>query len=250
MRKLAIAMPIEGDPASARVHYSVQLLMRKIGGVIVGGEKVPAIRLDDAQFGPEIATPVDVVKARDRLARVALHDTDCTDVLWWDEDVLPDDLSVIPRMLETGFDVVGAPYRRKKDPEEYPYRLHGPDGGRVEVEIENDCVQVDGMAFGFMLTSRYALQRMWDYYHQERWYFDTYGGKTYETVSMFQLQYSPVETGPDGGAFRVQLSEDYSFCQSYRAIGGKVMMYVGPGTPVGHIGSHVYRGTREGLISV
>jgi hypothetical protein len=233
--KLAIAMPVEGPPETARVHYGVQLAIRKLGNVV---------RLDDS---PTLITGnVDVVRARDRLARVFLHETDCTALLWWDEDCLPHDLGIINRMLETGQDCVGAPYRRKQDEKTYPY---GPVIGQ---EVANGCIEVEALAFGFMLTSRACMQRMWDAYHQERWYFDvqTREGKTThtETVNMFGLTWTDQTQGADGAPWRTLLSEDYSFCRSWRAIGGRVMMYVGEGSPVGHIGSTVFRGTREGLV--
>ena len=63
---------------------------------------------------------------------------------------------------------------------------------------------------------------------------------------MFGLIFTPTNLF-EGQPWRTMLSEDYSFCASWRAIGGKVMMYVGPGSPVGHIGSTVFRGTRDGL---
>ena len=256
-RKIAICMPVEGPTETARVHLAPQLAYRKIGGISVYGEMAEVVRLDELHGTIEWAHTLhgntDVVRARDRMARMVLWETDATDILWWDEDVLPDDLGVIARMLESGHPVVGAPYRRKNPQETYAYRSRREDGTPVDwlqqsdlkeslVGIENDCVEVEGLAFGFMVTSRAALQRMWDAYHADRWYFDAMNGKRYETVSLFDLQYTPTIPGPDGMPYRVKLSEDYSFCQSWRALGGRVMMYVGQGSPVGHIGNVNFRG--------
>jgi hypothetical protein len=241
MRKLAIAMPVEGPPETARVHYGPQLALRRLANVV---------RLDevDASWGPTLTGNVDISRARDRMARLFLYNLqDCTDLLWWDEDVLPDDLGVIERLLVSGHDMVGVPYRRKQAKEVYPYRLCGPDGQKKRVDVVNGCVQVDSLAFGFMLTSRACLQRMWNAYFESRWYVDVSELGAHETVGMFDLIYSPKETAPDGGDFRVKLSEDYSFCESWKALGGTVQMYVGPGAPVGHIGEQVFRGTPEGL---
>lgn len=98
-----------------------------------------------------------------------------------------------------------------------------------------------------MITSRACLQSMWDWYKDERYHFDVYQGSAFETVGMFDLLYSGNMVAADGLPYRVKYSEDFSFCQSWRAIGGRIWMYVGAGSPVGHIGSTVYKGTAEGL---
>ena len=153
--KLAIAMPVEGPPDTARVHYGVQLAMRKLGNVI---------RLDDK---PSLITGnVDVVRARDRLARVFLRETDATHLLWWDEDILPPDLDLINRLLECGHDCVGAPYRRKQDEESY---AHGPVIGP---DVVNGCIEVESLGVGFIITTRTCIQAMWDAHLSERWYFE------------------------------------------------------------------------------
>lgn len=237
--KVAILQPTEGPPETTLVHLGPQLAMRKLGNVLNMADK----------WGT-ITGNVDVVRARDRLARIFLHLTDATHALWWDSDVLPDDLQVVNRMLESGHDCVGAPYRRKTETEKYPYRLLGQDGEVRSVDVVNGCVDVDWLPFGFMLTSRACLQRMWDAYHADRWYID-YSAEAqehHETVGMFDLLYTDVVPGPDGQPWRTKLSEDYSFCRSWQAIGGQVYMYVGEGAPVGHIGACVYRGTREGIV--
>jgi hypothetical protein len=242
--KVAIGMPLEGDAETSLCHYSVQRELRKLKGGDV-------LFLDE--MGGIINPNVDVSRARDRLMRLYLWDSDCTHLLWWDSDVLPSSLQAIRNMLNSGYDCVGAPYRRKKEPEEYPYRLHGVDGQKRKLEVVNGCIEVEWMAFGFMLTSRACLQTMWDAYKDSRWYFDLEKkpeGKHVHhlTVGAFDLVYTDEEPGPDGTPWRVKLSEDYSFCKSYRDIGGKVHMYVGDGSPVGHIGSKLFTGTREGLV--
>ena len=121
--------------------------------------------------------------------------------------------------------------------------------GASKLNIERGCVEVEHLGFGFMLTSRACISRMWDWYRDSRWHFDVYEGSAYETVGMFDLIYSPTaKQGPDGKPYRVKYSEDYSFCESWRMLGGKVQMYVGPGAPAHHIGGYTYRGTVEGLV--
>ena len=238
--KLAIATPLEGPPETAMCHFSVQQAQRKILG--------DTIHIKD-RWGL-ITSNVDVVRARNRLGRIFLQNTDASHLLWWDSDVLPDDLDIIQRLVDTGHHCVGVPYRRKSKKEAYPYKLVDPTGDVAERAVENGCVEVDWIAAGFLLTSRECLQTMWDAYHADRWYIDYTADQRehYETVSLFEMLYTEEKPGPDGKPWRTLLSEDYSFCASYRGIGGSVHMFVGEGSPVGHIGSVVYRGTREGVV--
>lgn len=237
--KLAIATLLEGPPETATCHFEVQRQQRKVQGEVI----------DIANIWGLIVGNVDVVRARNRLARIFLQNTDATHLLWWDSDILVDDLTIIPRLLETGHECVGVPYRRKSATEIYPYRLIDPSGDEADRKVERGCIEIDWIAAGFLLTSRACLQAMWDAYHADRWYIDYTAEKRehHETISLFEMVYTETRPGPDGHPWRTMLSEDYSFCKSYRDIGGQVHMYVGQGSPVAHIGATVYRGTREGV---
>ena len=245
-RKLAIAMPIEGTPENAMVHLAPQLTLNKLANAVFMDGRGDTMPIQVGSY--------DVTRARDRYTREFLHGDrfrDCTDLLHWDSDVNPRDLEVINRLMATDHDVVGCPYRRKKDGEDYPYSLGGRVGSK-RIDVVRGCVEVEWLAFGFMLTSRAALQKMWDAYHASRWWFDQDkapdGTVTLkETVGMFDQIYTDVRPGPDGQPWRTKTSEDYGFCESYRKIGGRVMMFVGEGSPVDHIGEYVFKGTREGL---
>ena len=240
--KLAIATLLEGPPETAQCHFSVQQAQRKVQGEVVNIANVWGV----------ITGNVDVVRARDRVARIFLQNTDASHLLWWDSDVLPDDLGIIQRLVDTGHDCVGVPYRRKNDHELYPYKMLDPTGDVADRLVERGCVEIDWIAAGFLLTSRPCLQDMWNAYHADRWYIDYTAERRehHETVSMFDMVYTEPRHGPDGEPWRTKLSEDYSFCKSYRDIGGRVFMFVGEGAPVGHIGAKVYRGTREGVVGV
>ena len=231
MTRLAVAMPMDGP----LIHREVQHALNRL--------------VESHDRMPWIDYHVDVSRARDRVARVFLHEpfwASYTHLLWWDDDVLPPDVHVVRRMLATGHDVIGCPYPRKKYPLVWPYRAVGPDGGTKPLSL-TEPTEVDAMPFGFMLTSRACLERMWNGYHSARWYIDLMEREMFETVGMFDLLYSDVRPGPDGNPHRVKLSEDYSFCASWKAIGGSVYMHP---EPCGHIGSHVYAGGLGDLVHV
>lgn len=89
--KVALATPVDGHPDDALVHLSVQQQQRRVGNIL---------RLDELANG--WVGSMDLVRARDRLARMALFESDVTHVLNWDCDVHVEDLELINRMLETG----------------------------------------------------------------------------------------------------------------------------------------------------
>lgn len=192
----------------------------------------------------------DLVRSRSRIVRIALEEKKYTHVLWWDDDIIPRDVHVIRYMLETGHDVVACPYPKKKvhwdrvtsthaEREAYEYTVFF--GGETKRQFINGCTEAEFVAMGFMLTSVGCLQKMWDAYLPTLSFGDVIDGEVHQTCGMFQLLLPEKPMGP-------LMSEDYSFCKRWRNIGGQVQVYLGPGSPVDHVGTHVYRGHREGVV--
>jgi len=195
-------------------------------------------------------TAYDVVRARSNATALVLRlYPEATHVLWWDDDVIAPHIQTIAHMLRTGYDVVGLPVPRKKIERwgdersacDFCYRLQGEDGGTHEVTADDKgCVEVDALPFGLMLTSTHALRCLVAKHRDELWYRD--GGN--ECVAIFQLVMSGERKAPDGTRFRELLSEDYSFCARWKALGGKVHMLL---EPCSHVGSHRFTGHVSGL---
>lgn len=155
----------------------------------------------------------------------------------------------------------------------YPLKLVDPT--RIAPDA-GECIEIEGMGLGCALIKRAALERMVDFYDaqlpspadaalsflaadpaaahddlaetiaraieadrelRDRCLgFDCVEqGQLVPTVALFQLLLRD----------RVLHSEDYSFCNRWRDMGGKIHLYLGPGSPVHHHGSHVYRGAIE-----
>lgn len=82
----------------------------------------------------------------------------------------------------------------------------------------------------------------------ERWrngsmgtvYWDDDRGTERDTVGLFNLM-----VRDDSDAKARLLSEDKSFCMRATDMGETIHMYLGPGSPVTHVGEHVYRGSVE-----
>jgi hypothetical protein len=172
---------------------------------------------------------------------------------------LDDDIEVLPKaikgMLRAEKDFVACPYP-KREGVDWTRIKEAPPGTNPEVpayryscRIKDDftvspagLVDVEAMPLGCALLSRAALQKMWDHYHDDLYFF---GGHPHtqaplEAVALFGLMFATDTEGQRG-----LLSEDYSFCLRYRAIGGHVWMYLGEGSPVNHQGEMTYRGHLE-----
>lgn len=192
----------------------------------------------------------DLVRARSRCASMALERDGWDWLLWWDEDVVCRDVAIVEHMTDAArlhrLDMIGAPYPRKRIQAKFPYKPVRAqlEAGRIEW---SDGVQlVDCLGFGFMLTSRACLTKMSTAYAHE-WFTDVREGQPpRETVALFRQIHTDetVVQGPAGlpMRFRDLLSEDYSFCVRWRELGEPIGMYVGPGSPLAHVGMHAYTG--------
>jgi hypothetical protein len=216
-------------------------------------------------------TNCDLVRARSRAVRVALESPTMTHLLHWDADVAgnaTDVAGALNAMLESGHDLVGAPYPRRRlrwervarealsgccSPDDlqaaaydYPYGIADASENTL-VEVSGGCVRVDWMAMGFTLMTRRCLERMWQHYAPTLSFGDVVDEHLSWTVALFQLLLPPQSPTPPF-AVGPMLSEDYSFCRRWADIGGECQLYVGPGSPLHHVGPHVYRGVPEGVI--
>lgn len=265
--KILLYTPVHGSPESASISLGYHQAS------VAFARSVDVEILDGRMF-----TNCDLVRARSRAVRVFLDSPTATHLLHWDADVvgnLTDIRAAIDGMLASGHDFVGAPYPRKKvrwgevarfaaqrwregpgdatadelqaAAYDYPYRFGAAVDGGAMVQVVSGCVEVDSMAFGFTLTSRACLERLWKEYAPTLSFGDVIDDRLYWTVALFQLLL-PEQSATAPFAVEPLLSEDYSFCERWRRIGGTVQMYVGAGSPLHHVGSHVFRGSREGVV--
>lgn len=201
----------------------------------------------------EICYPGDVVRTRSTALAYSLRQSAWDWLLWWDADVVPKDSAILQHMIaraeEGGHDWIGAPYPRKRIPALFPFKMLDEDWDAKRMPVKNDCIEVDLLAIGFTLIRRAALERFVARYREDLWFIDKQGESFYEAVAVFFLMFTETETR-HGMRYRELLSEDYSACRRWRAMGGKVQMYVGPGSPVGHVGTHLYTGTKQDLSRV
>lgn len=254
--RIVIATPVLGADVSTLYHTSVYRLGHAVKdadfSLIVEydreGHKVGLGHSIDSMW---IAAR-DLVRARSRFVRRFLR-TNGTHLLFIDSDV-SFTIEAIAGLVSAKKDFVGAPYPRKeldwnrirkavalgKDPERfgsgYPYQL----STKIPV-TDSALVPVDAIGLGLTLLSRECLEKMEKAYAETLTFLDDAPGEGYApTVALFQLIINEKQQ---------LLSEDYSFCKRWRDLGGQVLMYVGPGAPIDHVGGHVFRGFREAMYS-
>lgn len=244
--RVLVATPVDGNPASATVSLGYATGLRALD------------RCGMPEMLPySLAFTDDLARARSRAASVALTRFDWDWLLWWDDDVVVQDVSIVQRMIDAanrhGLEMIGAPYPRKRIQAKFPYKPLRSQLEAGKIEWSDEVQLVDCLGFGFMLTAGSCLRTMSIAYAHE-WFTDVREGESpRETVALFKQVHTEetVVTGPAGlpMRFRDLLSEDYSFCWRWRAMGEPIGMYVGPGSPLIHVGTHAYTGTvtnREG----
>ena len=271
-RKILVATTIYGDPRLGTVKYAYhQAVARLVGNADLDFLALPA------------GVQADIVRARSGIVRDALAYAGGTasGIFWLDEDVVaPAEVlgSLLTKLLDSGHDYCGVPYPKKRlhwDRVIEWFRTHerAPTGaelaeaafdytatvmeqteadkargdGTVELPVVGGFAKVDRLGLGFTYTSRACLERMVRCYsnpndsmgegaHIETpTYLERVGGEQRETVALFQLLVRN----------RVLLTDDYSFCERWRAIGGEIHMWAGK-SPLHHIGAFAY-GATEGM---
>jgi hypothetical protein len=192
----------------------------------------------------------DLVKVRSRFVRAFLE-TDATHLLFLDSDVSCEPAAVFG-MLAADRDFIACPYPKRsginfeavmrddgRPPEARAYSwklrlLEGPEGRHVD---ERGCTEVAGVPLGCALLSRRCLEQMTAHYRADLEFDDVIppDPTKHPTVALFQLILRD----------RNLFGEDYSFCARWRAMGGRVWLYLGHGSPVTHYGEHAFRGIVE-----
>jgi hypothetical protein len=165
---------------------------------------------------------LDVVRARNRLVGHILgnHEFESiTHILWVDDDQWPEDINIVPEMVERCKGVLGAPYTNKRHPLRWVHRV--------------DARGVAGVGFGFTMTTRVMIEAL---AKDARWYTDL--PHPVRCPNLFGQLYETVRHA-DGSEVETLLSEDFSFCKRAREAGYPIELYEKAGI-VNHAGGHVW----------
>lgn len=256
--RILIATPVyeRADVGQVAAHHAAALwaLARnpELGNLIEGTESRALDLASPLGLG---WSGTDIVRSRSRMLEDFRLSPEFTHILWWDSDVIaePSQLGVcIGGMLRADKPMVGVPYPKKfvhldrvaktglvEAAHTYNYQNSKPQ--RVD---DVGCIKVDRVAGGFTLVERHVVETMREHYRADPalLYDDEFDGtkKPRETVALYQLIVKD----------RVLLSEDYSFCERWAAIGGESHLYLGPGAPLDHVGGYRFRGDIRGIMNL
>lgn len=171
-----------------------------------------------------IASDSLVPRARNSLVGLMMEIPNSTHLMFIDADIGFNPVDII-RLISHDLDVVGGVYPMKTYPLRYAIN---PLPGRAETGIPG-VQEVKDLATGFMLIKRSVIERMIEHYPETRYEpDDRIGARNIEFHALF-------DTSLDDGKY---VSEDFTFCRRWRAIGGKV--HIDDTIVLKHLGLHTY----------
>lgn len=167
-----------------------------------------------------------VTRARNNLMSKMMTNEKATHFMFIDADIRfqPD---AILSMIAKEKDVIGGLYPKKALPISYVINV------KSGTKIQNDLFEVDTMGTGFMMFKREVYEKLIAA-HPETKYVDDVGlGKQFEPH-----MYSIFDTVIDENGH--YLSEDWTFCRRWKALGGKI--YAHAGVLLNHSGHYEFVG--------
>ena len=185
---------------------------------------------------PQILVDDDLVRARSRAVRLFLE-TSAAYLLFWDSDV-EGSAEALRGMIAEDVDCIASTYPKKKldafgQCKDFALYTEGE-----RINFTGKRAEVPAVGLGFMLCSRRMLETMVSHYDEEQHFYD---GED-RTVAIFNLIRSPDHRG----VMRLW-PEDYSFCRRVWEVGFRPHLYTGAGSPLRHVGMHIYSAGADAL---
>jgi hypothetical protein len=167
-----------------------------------------------------------VTRARNNLCAKMMTNDQATHFMFIDADIRFQPEAIF-QMLSTDKDVIGGLYPKKALPVQYVINV------KPGTQIINDIFEVETMGTGFMMFKRHVYEKLCAA-HPESKYVDDVGlGKQYEPT-----MYAIFDTDIDERGH--YLSEDWTFCRRWQAIGGKI--YAHAKVLLNHSGHYEFAG--------
>jgi hypothetical protein len=161
--------------------------------------------------------------------------SDCSDMLFWDADISCEP-GAFTRLMSHPVEMVGGVYRGRGDPPQWPLcSLYPGELGGINVQHPAGIGEVRGLGTGFLRITRAAIDRLLRHVPENHWYEDHLTAKGMKILHFFNFLF---DFNQDPG-MRLR-SEDYAFCDLFRAAGGKV--YADVQLTLHHSGSHIWTG--------
>ena len=173
-----------------------------------------------------------IPRARNILTSMFLE-SDCSHLMFIDADIeFPED--AILRMLAMDKEFIAAAYPKKTLPIDYAINLKYVDKERKNVRMEMGAVEVLDASTGFMLIRRSVFDKMVEAYPELHYKNDSSIDPKFNKhcYSLFDTMHDPKDNR--------YLSEDYTFCRRWQAIGGEIWMDIN--TKLNHVGAYTFEG--------
>lgn len=173
-----------------------------------------------------------VMQARNQIL-AEFRASDATDLIFIDSDI-GWEVGGLLRLMSHNVPFVAGLYRRKE--ETVSYTVQFSDTHAVTRNRETGLIEVTRVGAGFLRLQRNAIERMIDAYPGLRYSPPHALGETKDRYALF-------DTSLENGEFR---GEDYTFCDRWRAIGGKI--WADPEIVLHHIGTMAYTGSLRDVL--
>lgn len=196
-----------------------------------------------------------IPRARNRLVAEFMADTRWTHLFWIDSDVGFEPEAAL-RLLDAGRDVVAGVYPMKVDGWPAEGLAQPLPAGSTRSDLDalharfpvnpldppaspdaDGFLAVQHAPTGFMLIARPVFERMSSAYPGLRYTPDGVSGADEAERARPHYRFFDVLAEPGNGRY---LSEDFAFCQRWRALGGEV--FIDLKSVLLHQGNHLYRG--------
>lgn len=188
-------------------------------------------RGDEVRLFDEIGH-ADIYLLRAQIVERFLNDKDATDLVMIDSDVGWPGMGLV-RLVDHGVDMVAGAYPRR----DYPitFMMRSDVEQQFTGDAETGLMEMLGMPAGLMCIKRHVLEQMTAHYAEELECHHFIDGAMRPLVRLFDPYWYK-----DNEGHRQVLGEDYSFCQRWRDMGGKVHMDAN--LPMAHVGTHAFQG--------
>lgn len=163
--------------------------------------------------------------ARNAMVREFIK-TDCTDLVFIDEDVGFDGADLY-RLCKHECDFVAGVYPCKQDETEFPVLT---EPGKEIWSNSDDLVDAEAVPTGFLRMRRNVIEKMIEAFGERKFF-----GRGQENESPHCILFE--RTYEDGKRY----SGDYSFCRKWKSIGGKI--FVNPNFKFTHTGNKAWSGS-------
>jgi hypothetical protein len=159
--------------------------------------------------------------------------SDATDLIFIDSDI-GWEVEGLLRLVSHDVPIVAGLYRRKEETVSYTVQFSDPHA--VKRNRETGLIEAIRVGAGFLRLQRSAIERMIAGYPGLRHSPPRASGETKDRYALF-------DTSLENGEFH---GEDYTFCDRWRAIGGKI--WADPDIVLRHVGTTTYTGSLRDVL--